>query len=92
MWLGDWRDKKSKEKGKEQWWLWKDYRKDDMNNYDDDDVTADEVINEEHRLERKGIPAEKAHKIIRKKYDDDDDSLSNYDFTKGFKKIIRGGN
>ena len=63
-----------------------------MNNYDDDDVTADEVINEEHRLERKGIPTEKAHKIIRKKHHDDDESYMNFDFTRGFKKIISGGN
>ncbi len=63
--------------------------------YDDDDVTAEKVIEREHELlGESGKPSRKeknVHRKLRKEFDDDDDSVMGYDFTRGFKKIM-GGN
>jgi len=62
----------------------------------ENEVTASEVIAREHELigeSRKPSKKEKRiHRQLRKEFDkdDDDDSITDYDFTKSFKKIMRG--
>lgn len=63
--------------------------------YDEEEVTASKVIAREHKLlGESGKPTKKekrVHRQLRKEFDDDDNgSLMGYDFTKGFKKIMRG--
>ena len=65
--------------------------------HDEDDVTAEEVIKREHELlGESGKPSKKekrVHRILRNEFDDDDGngkSVMDYDFTRGFKKIMGG--